>query len=613
MKKIILVCVLVGISWFSYAKAPVFAQRVEPLSWWVGMANPELQIMLYGPQISACEVSFANNALPITRIEKPENPNYLFVYVNTLGASASTYQLVLKKGKKKQVVNYELHERRHESALRASYNASDVVYLIMPDRFANGDESNDQVAGYYQGADSTSLDQRQGGDIQGVINHLDYLAELGVTTIWPTPFLEDNDLAYSYHHYACTDYYKVDPRFGSNADYRRLAQECHHRGLKLIMDIVPNHCGGQHWWMKDLPSADWVSQWDTFTRTNYQVNVWTDPHASTDDLNLLSNGWFDTNMPDLNLKNPYLFDYLRQAFIYWIEYADLDGLRVDTYPYNNIWDGARLMASLRHEYPNLTLVGECWVKSPAEAAYYQSGVKNKDGYNSQLQSVMDFTLKDYFESAFRETNAWNTGVVRFYSHFAQDFVYDNSNLVMNMIDNHDMNRLSAVLNFDAQLYKMAFATLLTVRGYPQLYYGDEIMMDGKVGRYEDARYCFPGGWKNATHNAFNPETRTKEEYEMYNYFKSLLHFRKQTPALHNGKMTQFIPRDGIYVYFRTDAKNTVMVVMNNNTEPTDLEVARFDEMNIIGKTGIDVVTQTPFLMNNYITIPAKTVLVLDVK
>ena len=613
MKRLTLIGLALCTMLTANAKNAQLTDHIEPTSWWSGMAHTELQLMLHGTDIASAQISVKDNALTILRIEKSSNPNYLFVYLDTKNAAAGTYQISIKKGKKTQTVNYVLNARAEGSAERKGFTSADAWYLLMPDRFANGDPTNDNLAGCNQGVVRGNLYQRQGGDIQGIINHLDHIADCGFTAVWPTPVLTDNDTAFSYHHYAISDYYRIDPRLGTNDDYKRLADECHKRGLKLIKDIVPNHCGRTHWWMNDLPDTTWLHQWPTFTRTNYNVSIWTNDNPSDKDLTLLEKGWFDTNMPDLNLANPLLFDYLRQVYVYWIEFAGIDGLRVDTYPYNDIFVASKLMNALNKEYPNINIVGECWVKSPVQTAFYQTGAKNRNGFDSGLQSVMDFTLKDVFEWSFKENEAWNTGLIRFYNHFAQDFVYPNKNLIMNMLDNHDMDRYAALVDRDPKLYKMGLAVISTIRGYPQLYYGDEIMIEGNAGTYEEARHTFPGGWADDTHNAFDPAQRTALENDIYNYTKSLLTFRKHCPALHDGAMRQFLPVDGIYVYFRYTDNSRVMVIVNNNTADKTVDLDYYNEMQIIGHTAHNVTENSDILLENQITIPAKTIWVFEIK
>lgn len=609
MKKLIVSLLLIGFT--LGLQASKLVDDVHPLSWWTDMQHTELQIMLHGTNIAKAEISFKGEALPILRTEKTDNPNYVFLYVDTKDAKAQTYQIQIKKGWRRQILDYTLNERKENSAMRKSFGPQDAVYLIMPDRFANGDTSNDQVKGYAESVQRGNWQERQGGDIQGMMNHLDHIADLGMTAIWTTPIFEDNDTNFSYHHYATSNYYKIDPRFGSNELFKQFVEACHTHNLKYILDIVPNHCATSHMWSKDLPAKDWYNRWDTFTRTNYKVEVATDPHASQEDLKQLQSGWFDKNMADLNLGNPLLFDYMRQVYVYWVEYADIDGLRVDTYPYNNMNNASRLLGEIRKEYPHMNLVGECWVKSPAQSAYYQSGTINKDGFDSNLPSVMDFCLRDFFAEAFHEKESWNTGVIRFYNHLAQDFVYANPNLVMNMADNHDMDRMHAILKNDLKQLKMVTSILCTMRGFPQFYYGDEILIDANTGNYEGSRHTFPGGWSDDTYNAFDPKQRTSEAQEMYSYMRNLLHFRRETPALQTGKMMQFIPRDGIYVYFRYDKKNTVMIITNNQESEQKVELTRFKEMPILDREAFEVTTQQKMSLEDFIVMPGKTTYVLN--
>lgn len=388
---------------------------------------------------------------------------------------------------------------------------------------------------------------------------------------------------------------------------------CHANGLKTIIDVVPNHCCSQHWWLSDKPAKDWFNEWPTYTSSNYRMTAWTDPHASQSDLNKLTRGWFAPNMPDFNLNNALLFDYLRQVYVYWIEYANIDGMRVDTYPYNDIQVASRFIQSIRNEYPKMNVVGECWVKTPAEVAYYQSGNKNKDGFDSRLTSVMDFCLKDVLSSSFNENEGWESGMARFYSHYAQDFVYPNTNLIMNFLDNHDIDRFSTSVKRDVAKYKMGMAMLLTSRGYPQIYYGTEIMIDGIAGSYEGDRFDFPGGWTTDKHNAFTSEGRTNDENEVFNYTKALLNYRKNNPVLQTGKMKQFIPEDGIYVTFRYNEKKTIMVIANNLQENKNLSLARFSEMLNNKTQGLDIVNGKMYSLQNQLSVSAKTVLILEVK
>jgi len=614
MKRIILVLVTVFLLFPVSAKDQKWAQRVEPAFWWTGMNQSDFQIMLYGPDISSARISINYKGVAIFRKKLTNNPNYVFLYLNVAAeAVPGKFNLILKRGTKTQVVVYELKGRKTGSSLRKSFTNADALYLLMPDRFANGNPNNDSIPGYHQGVHRDIPGARHGGDIDGIISKIPYLADLGITTLWTTPLFDNNDTQYSYHHYACSDYYQIDPRLGKNEDYRRLSDTCHANGLKLIIDVVPNHCGASHWWLKDIPAAGWFNTWPAYTSSNYRMTAWTDPHASTADQYRLTHGWFAPNMPDLNLQNPLLFDYLRQVYVFWIETANLDGMRVDTYPYNDIRTAARFIQSIRNEYPNMNVVGECWVKTPAEIAYYQSGNNNKDGFDSRLTSVMDFCLKDVFSAAFNEKESWDAGMARFYSLYAQDFVYANPNLIMNFLDNHDMDRYSTVVKRDVHKYKMGLAMLLTARGYPQIYYGTEIMLDGIPGDYQGHRFDYPGGWKEDKRNAFVAKDRTKDENEVFNYLKALLNYRKNNAVLQNGLMKQFIPENGIYVNFRYDENKTVMIIANNNDQATDVDLIRFNEMLSGKKLGTEVTTLQTYSLQNPFTVHAKTVLILEVK
>ncbi len=614
MKRIILLSLTVFLLFSLHAKDQKWVQRVEPTYWWTDMNQSEFQLMLYGIDVRSAEISVNYKGVSIVRKEMTDNPNYVFLYLNvSKGTLPGKFNIALKSGKKIQNVVYELKERREGSSSRKSFNESDAIYLLMPDRFANGNPANDSIPGYHQGVHRGIPGARHGGDIEGIISKIPYLANLGITTLWTTPLFDNNDTQYSYHHYACSDYYKIDPRLGKNEDYLRLSETCHANGLKLIIDVVPNHCGSSHWWMKDLPAKDWINTWPTYTSSNYRMTAWTDPHRSSSDLYRLTNGWFAPNMPDLNLQNTLLFDYLRQVYVFWIETANIDGMRVDTYPYNDIKTAARFIQSIRNEYPNMNVVGECWVKTPAEIAYYQSGNKNKDGFDSRLTSIMDFCLKDVLSSAFNEKESWDGGMARFYSLYAQDFVYQNPNMIMNFLDNHDIDRYSTVVKRDIRKYKMGLAMLLTSRGYPQIYYGTEIMLDGIPGDYQGHRFDFPGGWTTDKRNAFTPEGRTPVENEVFNYLKVLLNYRKNNAVLQNGLMKQFIPEDGIYVTFRYNDQKTIMIIANNNEQNKDLNSNRFNEM-LQGKTiGTEITTSKSYILQNPITIPAKSVIILEIK
>jgi glycosidase len=612
-RNILFLLIAISLSFQLGAKTPVLVQRIEPTFWWTEMNEPKLQIMLYGMDISKADISINYQGVSVLKKEVTDNPNYIFLYLNIAkNTQPGKFNIVLAKDRKTQILVYELKKRRDGSVSRKSFTEADAIYLLMPDRFVNGNPANDSITGYHQGVHREIPGARHGGDIDGIISKIPYLSDLGITALWTTPLFENNDTQYSYHHYACSDYYKIDPRLGKNEDYLRLSETCHKNGLKLIIDVVPNHCGSSHWWIKDLPSKDWINTWPTYTSSNYRMTAWTDPHASEADLYRLTHGWFAPNMPDLNLQNSLLFDYLRQVYTFWIESADIDGMRVDTYPYNDIKTAARFIQSIRNEYPNMNVVGECWVKTPAEIAYYQSGNTNKDGFDSHLTSVMDFCLKDVLYAAFNEKESWDGGMARFYSLYAQDFVYPNPNLIMNFLDNHDIDRYSTSTKGDVRNYKMALAMLLTARGYPQIYYGTEIMLDGIAGSYEGNRFDFPGGWTSDKRNAFTPEGRTNAENEVFNYLKTLLNYRKNNPVLQNGNMKQFIPENGIYVNFRYNKEKMIMIIANNNQGIKELQLGRFTEMLTVKTQGMEITNSKTYSLQKPVSINGKTVLILEI-
>lgn len=612
MKKIILIFTLIALTLCGLRSEDI-VERVEPLFWWTGMQNPELQLKLFGENISKAKISINYKDVKIARTELTDNPDFVFLYLN-IGKKAKPgiMTIIIEQGRNTIRYPFELKQREAGSHNRPTFTEADAVYLLMPDRFANGNPANDSVPGYLQGVDRSDPGMRHGGDIEGIISKLPYMADLGITALWTTPMFDNNDVRFSYHHYGCSDYYKIDPRLGTNNDYRRLADEARKNGIKLIMDIVPNHCSSAHWWMKNKPAKDWFNKWPQYTSSNYRMMAWTDPHASQADLKRLTQGWFAPNMPDFNLQNKLLFDYLTQVYIFWIEYAGIAGLRVDTYPYNDIKTAASFVQTIRREYPSMNIVGECWMNTSQEIAYYQSGNNNKDGFDSQMQSVMDFPLGVVFQQAFNENEGWNSGMARFYMHFALDFAYPNTNLLMNFIDNHDIDRYSEVVGRDVKRYKMALAMLMTVRGYPQIYYGNEIMLTGQRGSFEGHRFTIPGAWPGDKRNAFTAEGRTPYENEVYDYMKFLLNYRKNNPVLHHGKMKHFIPNDGIYVYFRYNDLKTVMIVVNNNDESKQLDLGRFAEMYGKRLAAADIQTAEITPLNASMLLPARTVRIFEI-
>lgn len=587
--------------------------HVDPPMWWTGMKNPDLMLTIHGSGIASLNPVINYPGVTLKTITRSGNPNYLILNL-LIGndAIAGTMKIDFVRDKKSILsCNYELRDRKSGSAERKSFGPEDVVYLLMPDRFANGNTANDSVTALKEKWNRSDPNGRHGGDIQGIIDHLDYLKDLGITALWTTPLLEDNMPTYSYHTYAITDYYKVDARYGTNQDYVRLADECHKRGIKLIMDMVPNHCGSEHWWMKDLPMEDWVHRFPQFTRTNYTISTWNDPHASSIDKKLNEEGWFDVTMPDMDQHNPFVLTYFKQFAIFWVEYLGLDGLRVDTYPYNDKYKTAEWSKAIREEYPRLNLVGECWQHNPAENAYWQSGSKTYDGYDSQLPAVMDFPLLDAFGTAFNEDG--NQGLSRFYNIYVLDYLFADPYNMLIFLDNHDSQRFTEQIGYDLKKYKMGVAHLLTTRGIPEVYYGTEIMMGGQKSKGDgDIRRDFPGGWPGDSRNAYIASGRTAEENEAFGYINKLLLYRKVNPVLQTGKMIQFIPRDNMYVYFRMDEKKTVMVMMNNSGEKLTPDVGRFEECLSGKRNGKDVITGGDVDLTKY-SIEPKSVMILEIK
>jgi glycosidase len=592
-------------------------QRVEPPFWYAGMHNPELQILFYGKNIAENEVS-VSNTISIKEIKKTENPNYVFVTIDTKNTKAQDFVFSFSKNKKVTFTHkYSLKQRRVNSAERKSYDASDMIYLIMPDRFANGNPKNDSEKSVAEKANRNNPSGRHGGDIEGVIQNLDYIKELGATALWPTPLCEDNDSQGSYHGYGQSDVYKIDPRYGTNEDYLRLSSELHKRDMKLIMDYVTNHWGAAHWMINDLPTYEWLHQFPGYAQTNYRMTTQFDSNASKIDSKMCMDGWFVKSMPDLNQSNPLLLNYLTQNAIWWIEYADLDGFRVDTYSYNDKEGIAKWTKAITDEYPNFNIVGEVWMHDQAQMAYWQKDSKLAaiQNYNSYLPSVMDFTLHNATSTAFNENQAaWDKGLIKLYENFANDFLYPNINNILTFVENHDTNRFNEIYKKDFKKYQMAMALIATVRGIPQLYYGSEIGMAGNKSDGDAAiRLDFPGGWEGDTNNAFTKSGRTAEQEKFFEFTSKLFQWRKTNEAVHSGKTTHYIPEDNVYVYFRYTNSKTVMVVINNSEKNQTIKTNRFQENIQNFSSGKDILTSKSIDLKNDIAIESQSVLVLELQ
>lgn len=573
--------------------------RVEPLSWWTGMNTP-LQLLVHGERISEYKVEFAaptggGRGVSVSKIHKADSPNYLFVDVKIAkDATPGTWWLVFSKEGETFKYPYEIERRDKGSVSRKSFSTADMIYLIMPDRFSNGDPSNDDSPLTAEKSDREAFFGRHGGDIQGIINHLDYIAELGATTIWPTPLLLDNQEYESYHGYACSDYYHIDPRFGSNELYREFVQTAHQKGLKVIMDVVTNHCGTSHWWMKDLPFKDWIHQFPEYTGTNVCFSTNMDPNASKYDLNIQESGWFVPSMPDMNLDNPFTLNYFKQWAVWWTEYAGLDGFRVDTYPYNEKVPMSEWCKSVLNEYPGLNIVGECWTSSIPQLAYWQGGNSNKDGFDTHLPSVMDFPLQEAICRALpSDSPGWGEGMTRVYDCLSHDFVYHDLSKMMIFVGNHDMDRIGDVVRQNPLRAKLAMTMMATMRGIPQIFYGDELMLVSKDRSqgHGGLRVDFPGGWDGDQLDLFSSEGRNGTQYgEMFDYVSRLFQWRKTKEVIHNGKTMHFLTRDNTYAYFRYDEKDVVFVFINNSRGKKHVPWSHYKEIAADLKSGRNVMT-----------------------
>lgn len=615
MKKIFILITLLTCSSIIWAKVSI--DRVEPMNWWVGMKNSELQILVYGENIATTEPVLNYEGVTLKEVKRVENPNYIFIYVDVAKSTApGKFPIEFKEGKKIVAkYEYELKARNAKANIHQGFDASDVIYLLMPDRFSNGDSDNDSSKETLEKADRKNPNGRHGGDLQGVVNKLDYISNTGFTAIWLNPFLENNQPAFSYHGYAITDFYKVDPRHGTNELFVNLVDKAHEKGLKIIMDMIFNHCGTEHWFYKDMPSQDWVNQHEEFTRSNFRAPTVADPYASDYDKQKMVTGWFDTSMPDLNQKNELLATYLIQNSIWWIEFAGLDGIRVDTQPYPFKEFMANWSKAVMAEYPEFNIVGEAWLNKIPITAYYQKDAKNADGYNSHMPVVTDFPMYNALSAAFNEEEGWTEGLARLYYILAQDFLYADPNNLVIFPDNHDLSRYYENMKKDIRKYKMGLAYILTTRGIPQIYYGTEILMDGKEHEgHGFIRKDFPGGWEGDARNAFASEGRSDEENDAYNYISNILNWRKNNEVIHNGAVKHFLPEDGIYVLFRYTDNNATMLVLNNNeSDDKELNTTRFNEVLKDYTSGVEIISGKEITDLSQLNIPAKSAIIIDLK
>lgn len=607
--------------------AAVKIDRVEPTDWYVGMKDPSLQLMVYGEGIREAQVSTDYPGVRVDSLVRLDSPNYLLVYLDLSGAQPGEMKLRFTMGKSKKEVSYRLKARAMAGEERKGFSNADVLYMLMPDRFAQGKDHKAQVKGmnpYVEDRSKPSL--RHGGDLQGIRDHLDYFTQLGVTALWLTPVLENNspdgkDGSSTYHGYATTNYYRVDPRFGTNEDYRQLIADAHAKGLKVVMDMIFNHCGFEHPWVKDLPSQDWlnVPEWLSgkeedkakYLQTSYKLTPVLDPYAAEVDKRETVDGWFVPSMPDLNQRNPHVIKYLIQNSVWWIETVGIDGIRMDTYPYADREAMALWMKTLEREYPNFNTVGETWVTEPAYTAAWQKDSK-LSSINSYLKTVMDFAFYDRVNMAAREeTDDWWQGMNRVYNTLCYDYLYANPSSVLAFIENHDTDRFLRN-GTDTLALKQALALLLTINRTPQLYYGTEILMNGtKEVTDGNVRKDFPGGFPGDKANCFTAEGRTRAQNDMFNWLSRLLHWRQGNEAIIHGKQVQFTPRKGVYVIARQAKGQNVLTVVNGTSEPAQMEVKRYAE--IIGQAteATDILTGRKVALDKDVALQPRETLVLS--
>jgi len=592
-------------------------ERIEPPFWWVGMEETTLQIIVYGSQMGACEVHIDYPGVSVSRVVKGDSPNYLFIYLD-ISYSARPGEIEIRFTNQHNSFGhlYQLKSRSNTEGV-SGFNNSDVLYLIMPDRFSNGDPGNDKLDDV--DTDRNNPDLRHGGDLKGIENHLTYLKDLGITTLWFNPLLENKMPGGSYHGYATTDYYNIDPRFGTNEEYQQLVTASHSRGLKVVMDVIFNHVGDHHWWMRDLPFHDWIHQPKEYVQTNHFKYTWMDNHAAPSEKDVLINGWFVPFMVDLNQENPHLATYLIQNTLWWIEFARIDGIRMDTYPYGDYAMTAEWCRRVYEEYPDFSIVGEAFYPKTAGGAWWQSNSKLNPGSDTHLKTVMDFELRYTMEHAFdahtQTREGYESGLYKIYEVIAQDFLYPDPNNVLIFLDNHDVSRFNRADDKNLNKFKQAIAFLLTTRGIPQLYYGTELLFTGDVKDGDGLlRPDFPGGWDGDAVNAFEASGRTPRQNEAWSYLQKMLHWRQNTPAVHDGKLIHYVPsKDGVYAYARIKDAQTILVMLNGTDEDQALDMKRFYDV-VQGHTrGVDIISGKEFGFEKKLELPARGVYILELK
>lgn len=589
-------------------------KKTAPEFWWAGMKNPELQILLYGEQISNADVTLTGKGVILKEVVKQENPNYLLLYLDLTEADAQTLTIRLKQGKKLTEIPYELKARARKGEDIKGFTAEDVLYLIMPDRFANGNEENDVIKDMKEKSiDRNNLYARHGGDLQGIANHLNYISDLGATAIWLNPTQENDMKEGSYHGYAITDYYQIDRRFGTNQEFKELVKQAHSQGLKVVMDMIFNHCGNENYLFADKPSKEWFNFSSNYVQTSFKTANVMDIHASNYERRIATDGWFASVMPDFNQRNRHVARYLIQNSIWWIEYAGINGIRQDTHPYADFDFMSQWCKEVNEEYPYFNIVGETWLNSNVQIAYWQKDSKIAAPKNSYLPTVMDFPLQGLMNQAFdEETGEWGGGLYRLYDYLSQDLVYANPMGLLTFLDNHDTSRFASDKDKANNLtrYKQALAFMLTTRGIPQIYYGTEILMSGNKGNGDGAlRRDFPGGWKGDEINAFSEKGRTALQNEAFNYTRKLLQWRKGNLAVTKGNMKHFSIRQGVYVYQREYNGQSVVVFMNGTNSSQELELTPYREV-LPSDSSTDLLSEKTIKLTDKLSLNPRETLIL---
>ena len=614
-KNFLLVILLVLLFGCSPVYAATVIKKVVPAFWWAGMKNPELQVLLYGEHIAFAEVSISSEDITLQEVVKLENPNYLIVYLNISEAAPQTFNMILKQGKKQTVIPYELKERKPGSSQIEGFNSSDVLYLIMPDRFANGDSSNDIISGLLEArVDRHDSFARHGGDFKGIEKHLDYIADLGVTSIWLNPIQENDMKEGSYHGYAITDYYQADRRFGNNEEFRNLVDQAHAKGMKVVMDMIFNHCGSENYLYKDMPSKDWFNFKGNYVQTSFKTATQLDPYASDYEKKIAVDGWFSQVMPDFNQRNRHVATYLIQSSIWWIEYAGINGIRQDTHPYADFDMMAHWCKAVNEEYPKFNIVGETWLGSNVLISYWQKDSKLTYPKNTYLPTVLDFPLMEHMNRAFdEETTDWNGGLCRLYEYLSQDIVFADPMNLLTFLDNHDTSRFyrSEADTKNLNRYKQALVFLLTTRGIPQIYYGTEILRAADKANGDGLLRCdFPGGWQNDTHNYFDAANRTPLQNEAFSYLKKLLQWRKGNEVIAKGKLKHFAPSKGIYAYERKQGDKSVVVLLNGTDREQTISLDTYREI-LPDTSAYNVLEDKKVELGKDLTLPSRGIYLLS--